>query len=345
METPRLFQITIRRGPRQLRVRQLFTSVEEAHDYVREQWRTRALGFWYESEKPSEYTDSYMLLAGNEGFWIEPFGERTVRSGTSTATPPPERPTVPGFDDWLRYIFDRLVPTDSGDAWYWHTDHPGWDPSADPAATVRYLAQLFESAPSLLRLYSDDQAAQGLGYLINNALSSYMFPLMDPDVPWAERHRAIDAMYVVFEGMFNPRCSPQLSHTRRGSDPPINPLNGPCYMWWDVCPLRGHAGPKPEEDFILPNEELVDPGPRIDPHAADLESDILRVLERTLALDNVACQEAALHGLGHRYAEHAARVESIVDTYIKRHFPDRLPDEDGESLRGYALAARRGMVQ
>jgi hypothetical protein len=116
-------------------------------------------------------------------------------------------------------------------------------------------------------------------------------------------------------------------------------------MWWDVCPLRGHAGPSPEEDFILPTEELVDPGPRVDPHAAELEAEILSVLERTLALGNVACQEAALHGLGHRSHMHATLVERIVNTYLQREMPSWPSDERGQSLRGYALAARVGRVQ
>jgi hypothetical protein len=67
-------------------------------------------------------------------------------------------------------------------------------------------------------------------------------------------------MYVVFERLFDPKCSPNL-HTPTEADPSSNPLNGVCFMWWDVCPLRGHSGPSQEEDFILPTEELDDPGP------------------------------------------------------------------------------------
>jgi hypothetical protein len=187
--------------------------------------------------------------------------------------------------------------------------------------------------------------AQGLGYLISNALSNYMFPLMNPDVPWLDRRNAIRAMYVVFEGIFEPKCDPELSHVRTASDPPIDPLNGVCYMWWDVCPLQGNAGPSPEQDFIRATEELCDPGPRIDPHAADVEAEILGILERTLTLDNPACQEAALHGLGHRRYQHAAEVERIVDGFLQRRLPTWQDAPQGESLRGYALAARVGRVQ
>ena len=326
-------------------MRQLFTSVDEARAYVREQWRSRQLGFWYESPEPSAYTGALMLLAGHESFWIEPFVEQRVCRLPSTAPPRPARSQAPAFRDWLRYVFDRPVPEDSSDAWYWHHDAAAWDYSTDPPTIVSYLGQLFEGAAALLQPYADGQVAQGLGYLINNSLSNSMFPLMDPDVPWAERQRAICAMYVVFERIFDPKCSPHLSHARTESDSLMNPLNGVCYMWWDVCPLQGHAGPTAEEDFILATEELVDSGPRVDPHAADLEAEILGILARTLALENVACQEAALHGLGHRHHKHATQVEVIVDTYLQRHFPTWPPDEQGESLRGYALAARVGRVQ
>ena len=116
-------------------------------------------------------------------------------------------------------------------------------------------------------------------------------------------------------------------------------------MWWDVCPLQGNAGPTPSEDFILETEELIDAGPRVDPFAADLEDEILHVLRETLQLESVACQEAALHGLGHRVYKLSNRVESIVDAYLKRQFPTWPEGELEEHLKGYALAAKRGRVQ
>jgi hypothetical protein len=83
------------------------------------------------------------------------------------------------------------------------------------------------------------------------------------------------------------------------------------------CPLQGHAGPIPEEDFVQPTEELLDPGPPVDSHAADIEAEVVWILERTLELDNVACQEAALHGLGRLFVEH--RSHTIVRQAVRRH--------------------------
>jgi len=250
-----------------------------------------------------------------------------------------------GFEAWVGYAFDRRVPEDPGEAWYWEFDSDRWDESAEPHTTVNYLTRLFEDPSRLLQAFSDAQVAQGLGFLINNSHSNHMFALMNPDVAWPERRRCIRAMYLVFERVFAPKCSPRLSHVLTARDPSINPLNGVCYMWWDVCPLQGNAGPTASEDFILETEELIDAGPRVDPFAADLEDEILHVLRETLQLESVACQEAALHGLGHRVYKLSNRVESIVDAYLKRQFPTWPEGELEEHLRGYALAAKRGRVQ
>jgi hypothetical protein len=339
------FQVTIKRGPRTLRARQVFTSVEDAREYVRQECQRRQLKVVYESTEASAHSGAFMVLTSGDSFWIDPLTHRQPVSLELHRAPPSQVP-APDFEDWLTFVFDRLVPDNASDAWYWHEADPtAWDYSADPGTVVSYLGRLFEGAPVLLERYSDAQVAQGLEYLINNSLSNYMFPLMDPDVEWPARLRAIAAMYVVFEQIFEPNCDPELSHVRTDPAGAINPLNGVCYMWWDVCPLHGHAGPTPEEEFILPWEELVDRGPAVDPHAADLEAEILGVLERSLQLNNVACQEAALHGLGHRYYRHAARVEGIVNRYLDARLPSWPDDEQSQSLRGYALAARSGRVQ
>jgi len=61
------------------------------------------------------------------------------------------------------------------------------------------------------------------------------------------------------------------------------PLNYVCYMWWDEFPSIASAG-----DSDLPM----------------LHDAALRTMERILLLSSLACQESALHGLGHW--QHAA---------------------------------------
>ena len=243
MPTPRLFEVQVVRGSRELRVRQSFTSIEAARAYVLEQCRLRGLKLMYESLEPSQYTGALTLSAGNESFYIQPVMERRV----CRVVAPQSMPSgpAPEFDKWVSQVFDHPVPENSSEAWYWNDDRDaGWNYASDAARVVAYLGQLFGNAQRLLRSYSDGQVAQGLEYLYNNSLSNYIFALMDLDVSWPDRRRSIQAIYFVFERVFNQRCSAQLSHTRTASDEATNPLNGACYMWWDTCPLHGQAAPQ-----------------------------------------------------------------------------------------------------
>jgi hypothetical protein len=62
-------------------------------------------------------------------------------------------------------------------------------------------------------------------------------------------------------------------------------------------------------------------------------------MERTLAVPHVACQESALHGLGHWRDAYRQRVEAIVDAFLRG--AKGAPAE----LLHYARQARAGHVQ
>jgi hypothetical protein len=348
-----VYEVFVQRGSRRLKVREPFASREAARAYVRQQWATRSLGYWCEEDERGELPGELMILAGNESYWIRSVRRRPVcqvpqpTSGDSAArdVPSPGRRTGLSFEEWVNYAFDHPVPQKDSEAWYWQLETDDWSPYEDPRTTVCYLTQLFDAAPRMLQPFSDAQIAQGLMFLINNSLSDHMFPLMDPSVPWPERRGCIRSMYVVFEQVFAPRCSPLLLHVLTEHEPTINPLNGVCYMWWDVCPLRGNPGPSASEHLVLDTEEVVDKGPTVDPFAAELEDEILEVLRQTLGLDSIACQEGALHGLGHRAYRHPERIRAIVDEFLSRRYPGWPEGALDEALRGYALAAGQGRVQ
>jgi hypothetical protein len=75
-----------------------------------------------------------------------------------------------------------------------------------------------------------------------------------------------------------------------------------------------------------------------DPDRAALHEAALATMQRILALDSIACREAALHGLGHWQREYPGQVERIVDRFFesKGRIDPRLID--------YAKAARCGCV-
>ena len=97
-------------------------------------------------------------------------------------------------------------------------------------------------------------------------------------------------------------------HYSDGGPAPDDPAYLACYMFWDIAPIRA----KP------PFTEAV-----------------LRVLQQTLRLSSLACQEAAIHGLGENVAYATEAVEAILTDYLGR--PDLEP-----ALRKYALDARDG---
>lgn len=206
------------------------------------------------------------------------------------------------------YVFDHPVDHTLPE-WFWDSEALVWNELADPATTVQYLTQLFENPASLLAPYSDAQCNQGLWFLGSNACSSHMFALNHGGVPMPDRLRCAGAMGTLFEQLFAVRCSPHLSHR---DEPGANPLNSVCYMWWDVLPV--------DASF---------------PQMADT---LLGVMIRSLALDSVACQESALHGLGHWRGDES-HVRQTIDDFLARS-PDLRPD-----LRQYALSARGGCVQ
>jgi len=88
-------------------------------------------------------------------------------------------------------------------------------------------------------------------------------------------------------------------------------------MWCESFP----ASANPED----PQRELID--------GAEFEC-----LKAILALDSVACQEAALHGLGH-WVGREPRCSDIIDAYLDSGTAAR------PELINYAKAAKTGCIQ
>ena len=194
------------------------------------------------------------------------------------------------FEQWLTYVFDHPVDA-SRPEWYWDDNADWWDGSH--IDTIRFLTRAFENSAEAFKPYSDAQLNQGLWFIGSNACSNHMFAFLDPGVPWADRQRCVRSIHTLFEDCFAKRCTPHLSHL---DEPGANPLNMVCYMWWDIIPIA----PQPN-----------------DPEQINLEEEILGVMESTLQLDSIACQEGALHGLGHWQPYYPQQVTEIIDTFLQ----------------------------
>ncbi|HAZ09278.1 MAG TPA: hypothetical protein DCZ01_12345 [Elusimicrobia bacterium] len=198
--------------------------------------------------------------------------------------------------------------------WFWETTaEADWEPAQDDF--LAYITQAFERSEIAFRGFSNAQIAQGLRFLISPSCSDGMFALKDDNIPWLKRQGVVRAIRTLFRDCFAKRCSSKLSHLDEKN---LDPLNGVCYIWWDVFPIYG--APQNTEQ-------------------KDLDHEILAVMQSTLELNHVACQESALHGLGHWSHYYQDRVEKIIDQFLTHN--EKLRPE----LRQYALQASAGRVQ
>lgn len=184
-----------------------------------------------------------------------------------------------------------------------------------PRVLAGYLAELFESPAFLVRRFAPEEIAQGLELIFGHD-SEFLIAARERTVPKELQRRWVRAIAGLYRDLFRPLCTWHLGHLNGGPEPP-HALNRVCYMLWDMDCLEGAA-------MFPGHEHLVDP--------------IFEVLEGALALDSIACQESALHGLGHLASYHRDRVERAIDARLGAE-PPLTP-----ALRKYAAAARSGGV-
>ncbi|HEX5243394.1 MAG TPA: hypothetical protein VFW23_09065 [Tepidisphaeraceae bacterium] len=199
--------------------------------------------------------------------------------------------------------------------WYWTPFDDPW--AEDPTTNLIYLRRLFEQPEFLTSAYSRAQVAQGLWFLAAGTFSGYTKYLSDPVIPWPIRKDTIASIPQLFRHLFAAQCGDTLGHLdRRGDDP----LCTCCYMWWDIFPANGGID-------IFPTggeEELIDA--------------FLAAMSAILLLPSEACQESALHGLGHAAERFPDRVKPIIDEFLARQ------PKISEELKQYALRAREGSI-
>lgn len=214
------------------------------------------------------------------------------------------------FEDFVEFQFGPAVRM-HGNAWSFDLGADWWAP--EPRTGINYLTRLFATGAQVLRYFSDVQIAQGLTGLVNTMAVGDQPWMRDPVTPAAERAAVWPAIAIFFEEVLAPRCVPILGHLAREAPPPIDTVT---YMWWDSFP--GFANPDDPDRHLVDDSELV-------------------ALERILSLDSTACQEAALHGLGH-WVRREPRCAGVIDAYLSS--GRTVPAE----LMQYARAARGGCI-
>ena len=216
------------------------------------------------------------------------------------------------FNEWVKFCFDRPV---TEPAWHWAPEFDYLD-KTPPNISIDLLTELFSAPIQHLRQFDDAQVNQGLWFLISSSCSPYIEDIFSEEVDWKKRKACIDTIGILFRELFSKRCIEKLSHSDfDGSTKKEQPLNSICYMFWDLIPWHSKQADRRVYESYLD------------------------VIEGTLAGENAACHESALHGLGHSVGDYPERVERIIDHFLNSRSWIR------EDLKQYALRARAGDIQ
>jgi len=204
------------------------------------------------------------------------------------------------FEQFTEFFFSRTVVSDKEQYDYFLIDLDGHKYSestpSSPRIMVNHLTRLFSEFGQIAKNHTLAQIDQGIWGMWGANLRLYEF-LFASSVPLESRLDCIRSMYHVY--------SDYVSQLDRQPEPEID---SGTYMWWDLI-LHGFW------DLSRP----VIPGTfRGDASKLDAESrltlDVLfETLTRILAIPNRACQESALHGLGHLYHPN---VHDAVERFI-----------------------------
>ena len=236
---------------------------------------------------------------------------------------PEEFPADISFEAWISHIFDHDDPD-----WHWEMDVPLWDDEAEPQRTLKFLNRLFESPEFLLSRFSADQIGAGLNCIANPGCSSYGLVFLQHSLPIEDRTRCLKNIATVYETVLAKICMQTTHYNEKNWKPGHTTADYVCYMFWDVFSMYSHTRNHHGQPLkVIENEE----------DNSKIEAACLEAMERTLAIDHIACQEGALHGLGHWQMFYPERVVPIIDRYLAS-------SHAKPELTNYAQNARTGYV-
>ena len=222
------------------------------------------------------------------------------------------------YEGWVTHIFDHPILELQ---WWWQDEDSGYyqywpGERQDPVRSLAYLTRLFQESGKLPGRFTNWQIDQGLNYLVSNSCSDYMFVLTNVDLPWTDRRACFDAMITLYRDLMATvyqHTSEELFRLGLQNEQPTYA----CSMWWDVIPLYG--------SMPVPDADLIDEA-------------VINIFEQVILMDSEACQESAIHGLGHWHFGVPDRTEPIVKRYLAR-------NDISPGMREYAQQALYGNIQ
>lgn len=154
---------------------------------------------------------------------------------------------------------------------------------ASGSSGTRYLTRLPSDPIGTLEGLSEEEIGVGLWSVLDSGRPGTALAVNDATRSLDARIACVHQIRTLYEELFVPRCAERLGHLseQRGR------LEMICYMFWDVAVFGGPPGEREGDLF---------------------EDSVLDVLGDTLYLEHAACQESAVHGLGHRMSRHPQRA-------------------------------------
>lgn len=276
------------------------------------------------------------------------------------------------FQQQLQFVFNRPAVEPP---WYWRPSPEAENPFGEEDAMAAFLfyEQLCQQPGHYLTAYTDDQVGQGLTYLFDASVCDLGDRFKTAAVPAERKAAALRALSVLFKEVMAPRCAPLLSAHAQEK---LSPLHYICYMFWDVTSLANFLKYENQDELLLyAMNNMSDAFAAFMPKEAQqllkmhfenkavktLNADdvvrqkkgeyasmdaetryyyraIASVMESCLYLDNPACIESGLHGLGHLATFQSDIAVPIVDRFLKK------AKNQDKRLLDYAKSARTGMI-
>lgn len=212
------------------------------------------------------------------------------------------------YQQFVNFLFARDIGAED---WRWRDDLIAPDLPADDL--IKFINKMQTNYAEDLASYSDDQLALGLEYIYDINYSSYAIVLRDGPARLADKISTILSLKNIFKSCLETRCMHSLGHLSETG----NKLNQFCYMLWDATPLTyGETSP----------------------HKAEIYTACSDVMEFSLYLNNPACIESGLHGLGH-LAKYHPESTKIITKFLasKPKIGIKLIDYANKALNGCLL--------
>lgn len=202
------------------------------------------------------------------------------------------------YGEFVSFIFDRTPRPREGKYHPWYFDV---EVTYDAARVCEFYTRLFRDPDFLLEKYSKLQLEDGFWAIHGSAFDcSAFFIMWNEELPFSARSECVRSMSRLFLRLF----------TKVTLETSVN-------MWWDSLCYEWECENK---DRNRGGEDL------------QMQDVLFEVLSGLLQSDSEACQDAALHGLGHL---HHPETQKLIDAYLAEH-----PSLSKEA-KGYALAAAR----